>query len=139
MSSHIQVCPALFHNNWTVIVRVGGFHLLMSYLASIGQIMIGSGLSELWETVYAKGSVIHMLSGHAFSSIMILLDSLCLKTCVVTSDCNYIEISIVVNKLCKTTQIIKWFTTRYQRMFKPLYLFVVISKAHAAQDIYQFT
>ena len=29
--------------------------------------MDGSGLSELWETVYAKGSVIHMQSGHAFS------------------------------------------------------------------------
>jgi hypothetical protein len=50
-----------------VIVRLGGFHLLMSYLGSIGHIMTGSGLAELWETVYAKGSVIHMLSGHAFS------------------------------------------------------------------------
>lgn len=29
--------------------------------------MTGSGLEELWETVYAKGSVIHMLTGHAFS------------------------------------------------------------------------
>ena len=29
--------------------------------------MDGSGLAELWETVYAKGSVIHMQSGHAFS------------------------------------------------------------------------
>lgn len=29
--------------------------------------MTGSGLAELWETVYAKGTVIHMISGHAFS------------------------------------------------------------------------
>ena len=50
-----------------VIVRLGGFHLLMSYLGSIGHIMDGSGLAELWETVYTKGSVIHMQSGHAFS------------------------------------------------------------------------
>ena len=50
-----------------VIVRLGGFHLLMSYLGSICHIMTGSGLAELWEQVYAKGSVIHMLSGHAFS------------------------------------------------------------------------
>ena len=50
-----------------VVVRLGGFHLLMSYLGSIGQIMAGSGLSDLWERVYAKGSVLHMLSGHAFS------------------------------------------------------------------------
>lgn len=32
-----------------IIVRLGGFHLLMSYLGSIGQIMTGSGLAELWE------------------------------------------------------------------------------------------
>ena len=50
-----------------VIVRIGGFHLLMSYLGSIGHIMAGSGLEELWERVYAKGSVVHMLTGHAFS------------------------------------------------------------------------
>ena len=50
-----------------VIVRLGGFHLLMSYLGSIGQIMSGSGLAELWEKVYAKGSVVHMLTGHAYS------------------------------------------------------------------------
>lgn len=50
-----------------VIVRLGGFHLLMSYLGSIGQIMTDSGLAELWERVYAKGSVVHMLTGHAFS------------------------------------------------------------------------
>ena len=39
----------------------------MSYLGSIGHIMTGSGLSDLWEMVYAKGSVVHMLTGHAFS------------------------------------------------------------------------
>ena len=50
-----------------VIVRLGGFHLLMSYLESIGQIMAGSGLETLWKTVYARGTIVHMLSGHAFS------------------------------------------------------------------------
>lgn len=39
----------------------------MSYLGSIGHIMARSGLEELWERVYAKGSVVHMLTGHAFS------------------------------------------------------------------------
>ena len=47
-----------------VIVCLGGLHLLMSYLGSVGQIMTGSELEELWEQVYAKGSV---LTGHAFS------------------------------------------------------------------------
>ena len=50
-----------------VMVRLGGFHLLMSFLGSIGHIMAQSGLAELWERVYAKGSVVHMLTGHAFS------------------------------------------------------------------------
>ncbi|KAK3894757.1 hypothetical protein Pcinc_001481 [Petrolisthes cinctipes] len=50
-----------------VVVRLGGFHLLMSYRGSIGKIMTGSGLEDLWKRVYAKGSVVHMLTGHAFS------------------------------------------------------------------------
>ena len=50
-----------------VVVRLGGFHMLMSHLGSIGHIMNGSGLADLWERVYANGSVVHMLTGHAFS------------------------------------------------------------------------
>lgn len=50
-----------------IIVRLGGFHLLMSYLGSIGYIMDGSGISELWSTVYGSSSVPHMLSGHAYA------------------------------------------------------------------------
>ena len=50
-----------------VIVRLGGFHLLMSYLGAIGYVMSGSGIEELWTEVYAKLTVPHMLSGHAYS------------------------------------------------------------------------
>lgn len=50
-----------------VIARLGGFHLLMSYLGTIGYIMGGSGLQELWETIYADKSVEHMMTGHAYS------------------------------------------------------------------------
>lgn len=64
-----------------VMVRLDGFHLLMSFLGSIGQIMTGSGLEELWQRVYAKGSVVHMLTGHAFSRavhahILTILDAI---------------------------------------------------------------
>ena len=31
----------------SLIIRLGGFHLLMSYLGSVGYIMVGSGLAEL--------------------------------------------------------------------------------------------
>ena len=50
-----------------VVVRLGGFHLLMSYLGSVGYIMGGSGLDTLWESVYAAGTVIHMMAGHAYA------------------------------------------------------------------------
>lgn len=47
-------------------IRLGGFHLLMSFLGSIGFIIGGSGLDELWAEVYAKQSVVHMMTGHAY-------------------------------------------------------------------------
>ncbi|KAK3931373.1 Glycerophosphodiester phosphodiesterase [Frankliniella fusca] len=50
-----------------VVVRLGGFHLLMSFMGSIGHLMSGSGLEDLWATVYAKNSVQHMCSGKAYS------------------------------------------------------------------------
>lgn len=50
-----------------VIVRLGGFHLLMSFMGSIGYIMGGSGLKEVLSVIYAPNSVDHMLSGHAYS------------------------------------------------------------------------
>ena len=48
-----------------LIIRLGGFHLAMSYMGSIGFIMRGSGIEDLWETVYAPNTVEHMLTGHA--------------------------------------------------------------------------
>ena len=47
------------------VIRLGGFHLLLSFMGAIGSIMAGSGLEDLWETVYAKNSVVHMMSGRA--------------------------------------------------------------------------
>ncbi|KAK3924286.1 Leucine--tRNA ligase [Frankliniella fusca] len=49
------------------ILRLGGFHLLMSFLGAIGYMMAGSGIEELWQTVYAKNTVKHFMSGHAYS------------------------------------------------------------------------
>ncbi|XP_039283254.1 uncharacterized protein LOC120351138 isoform X2 [Nilaparvata lugens] len=48
------------------VVRLGGFHLLMSYMGAIGKIMEGSGLEDLWGTVYGKATVSHMMNGHAY-------------------------------------------------------------------------
>ena len=51
----------------SVVVRLGGFHLLMSFMGAVGYIMSGSGLDDIWGTVYAKASVVHMLTGHAYA------------------------------------------------------------------------
>ena len=49
-----------------IVIRLGGFHLLMSFLVGIGTIMGGSGLAETMETIYAQNHVIHMLDGKAY-------------------------------------------------------------------------
>ena len=55
--------PELFKKS---LIKLGKFHL-MFYLGCIVYIMSGSGLKDLWATVYAEHSTLHMLSGHAYS------------------------------------------------------------------------
>ena len=50
-----------------IFARLGGFHLVMSYLGSIGYNMGDSGIRNLWETAYAHNSINHMLTGHAYA------------------------------------------------------------------------
>lgn len=50
-----------------IVLRLGGFHMQMSFLGSIGHFMAGSGLEELPEVVYAGKTVCHMMSGKAVS------------------------------------------------------------------------
>ena len=42
---------------------LGGFHLLMSVLGSVGNLMKGSGLDELFEEVFAPNTIPMMMSG----------------------------------------------------------------------------
>ena len=51
----------------SVIVRLGGFHLLMSFMGAAGNIKARSGFDELLAIVYAPSHVPHMSTGHAFS------------------------------------------------------------------------
>ncbi|XP_076040412.1 glutamate--cysteine ligase isoform X1 [Oratosquilla oratoria] len=62
----VEICGQDSHLN-NVIVRLGGFHLLMSFMGAIGFIMNGSGIKELFSTVYASTSVEKMLTGHAYA------------------------------------------------------------------------
>lgn len=50
-----------------IICRLGGLHIQMSFLGTIGTIMTDSGLKVLLETVYAENVVPHLLSGKAIS------------------------------------------------------------------------
>lgn len=50
-----------------VVPRLGGFHLLMSFLGSIGFIMAGSGLKDLLSVIYVPLSVEKILSGHVYA------------------------------------------------------------------------
>ncbi len=50
-----------------LVVMLGSFHTAMSYMGAIGRIMSGSGIEELWETVYAANSVKQMVGGHYYS------------------------------------------------------------------------
>ena len=50
-----------------IVCRLGGFHTLMSFLGSLGHLMKGSGIEELFSQVYAEHSVTHMISGKAIS------------------------------------------------------------------------
>ncbi len=50
-----------------LVLRLGPFHMLMSFLGSIGHLMAGSGIEEILELLLAKGSVGHALSGKAYA------------------------------------------------------------------------
>ncbi|CAH0381987.1 unnamed protein product [Bemisia tabaci] len=50
-----------------VFVRLGGFHLCMSFLGCIGFVMAGSGLKEVLSEIYAPLAVDKMLLGHSYS------------------------------------------------------------------------
>ena len=50
-----------------VIVRLGGFHLLKSYLGSLGYIMKDSGLEELLQYIYPGSETVDkIISGGAY-------------------------------------------------------------------------
>lgn len=49
------------------VIRLGGFHLLMSFMGSVGYIMAGSGLKELFTIIYAENSAEKILCGRAYS------------------------------------------------------------------------
>ena len=71
--------------NLKVVLILGGFHTMMSYVGSIGKLMSQSGLSTALETVYGKVAVTHILTGKAIAKALrgfFMLESVNLKTVV---------------------------------------------------------
>ena len=50
-----------------IVIILGGFHLMMSYMGSVGSLMKGSGLEEALGTCYGSNTVDHMITGKAVS------------------------------------------------------------------------
>lgn len=55
--------------NVQIVCRLGGFHTLMSFLGSLGNVMKGSGLEELFSQVYAEHTGPHDFWKSNFKSI----------------------------------------------------------------------
>src|SRR6218665_3713190 len=55
------------HNMSNIVIRLGSFHMIMSYLGSIGAVMAESGLAEALQCCYGSNTVIHMMTGKAVS------------------------------------------------------------------------
>ena len=53
-----------------VIVRLGGFHLLKSYLGSLGYIMKDSGLEELFQRVFTQNQKSSIRSCRVITSLL---------------------------------------------------------------------
>jgi hypothetical protein len=63
----IKALEIVYAKSLKIVVRLGGFHSLMSFLGSVGKLMSGSGLEDMLGTVYGENTVVHMLSGKAFA------------------------------------------------------------------------
>lgn len=77
-----------------MVIKLGGFHILRSFLGCMGYIMVGTGVQEVLGEIYATDSVDKMLNGHSYSrSIraqtllrlalsMIILEDMKMEDCV---------------------------------------------------------
>ena len=56
----VDICQA---ESLSIFCLLGGFHMLMSFVGSIGNLMSGSGLSDALEECYGPNTVVQMLGG----------------------------------------------------------------------------
>ena len=63
----LKATETIISKSLDIVCQVGGFHLLMSFLGSVGKIMEKSVIEELLQTIYGTNAVSHILSGKAFA------------------------------------------------------------------------
>ena len=63
----LQAVGIIKEEQLPIVCRLGGFHTLMSFLESVGMLMKGSGIEDLFAEVYAENSVPHIMSGKAIA------------------------------------------------------------------------
>jgi len=51
----------------TIVVCLGGFHLLMPFIGSVGYIMCGNGFKDMWSLINAADSIDKMSIGHTYA------------------------------------------------------------------------
>lgn len=56
-----------FEKSYEILISLGVFHLIMSFLGAIGYIFYGFGFKDILSVVYASSSVDKILDGHAYS------------------------------------------------------------------------
>ena len=55
----VKAVDIILTRKLAIVVRLGDFHCLMSFLCSVGTCMEGSGLAHLFENVYGKNTEPH--------------------------------------------------------------------------------
>ena len=50
-----------------IVIRLGGFHTMISFMGSIGMLMLGSGLADLLEEEYSEVTIKDMMAEMAVS------------------------------------------------------------------------
>ena len=99
--------------NCKVVLRLGTFHMEMSYLGSIGHLMSGSGSVELLELIYALHAVQHIGTGKICFIIFVI--SACLMVCPIIYSVSlgslnniYIIIIMTMTMIVRMMVITKW-------------------------------
>ena len=83
------------------VIRLGGFHTIMSFLGCIGKIMTNTGLSDAMELLYAGNTVPHLMTGKAVNRSWrahSLID-LSVNVLMLRDVCKSLDIDLVTIKL----------------------------------------